>query len=181
MKKLSKTVLVLLTLSIIASSCGTKQNGQLIGVSDRPSWSGINPYGMVYIPSGTLHIGPSDQDVSQTYIQRPKSISIQGFYMDDTEITNNEWRQFVYWVRDSLAHTALGNVMDDEETGEEKIDWEMEIDWEFLFTFTGIAILGIYIGSYLSNFVDGGKLKKGFGYFIFIMSLFIFYMEFLLN
>ncbi|MFK8007312.1 MAG: SUMF1/EgtB/PvdO family nonheme iron enzyme [Saprospiraceae bacterium] len=130
MKKLSKTVLVLLTLSIIASSCGTKQNGQLIGVSDRPSWSGINPYGMVYVPSGTLHIGPSDQDVSQTYIQRPKSISIQGFYMDDTEITNNEWRQFVFWVRDSLAHTALGNVMDDEETGEEKIDWEMEIDWE---------------------------------------------------
>ena len=130
MKKLSKTVLVLLTFCIIASSCGTKQNGQLIGVSDRPSWSGINPYGMVYIPSGTLHIGPSDQDVSQTYIQRPKSISIQGFYMDDTEITNNEWRQFVFWVRDSLAHTALGNVMDDEETGEERIDWEMEIDWE---------------------------------------------------
>ena len=58
---------------------------------------------------------------------------------------------------------------------------KMEIDWEFLFTFTGIAILGIYIGSYLSNFVDGGKLKKGFGYFIFIMALFIFYMEFLLN
>ena len=130
MKKLSKTVLVLLTLSIIASSCGTKQNGQLIGVSDRPSWSGINPYGMVYIPSGTLHVGPSDQDVSQTYIQRPKSISIQGFYMDDTEITNNEWRQFVYWVRDSLAHTALGNVMEDDETGEERVDWEMEIDWE---------------------------------------------------
>lgn len=130
MKKLSKTVLVFLTFCIIASSCGTKQNGQLIGVSDRPSWSGINPYGMVYVPSGTLHIGPSDQDVSQTYIQRPKSISIQGFYMDDTEITNNEWRQFVYWVRDSLAHTALGNVMDDDETGEERIDWEMEIDWE---------------------------------------------------
>ena len=58
---------------------------------------------------------------------------------------------------------------------------KMEIDWEFLFTFTGIAIVGIYIGSYLSNFIDGGKLKKAFGYFIFIMSLFIFYMEFLLN
>ena len=58
---------------------------------------------------------------------------------------------------------------------------KMEIDWEFLFTFTGIAIVGIYIGSYLSNFIDGGKLKKAFGYFIFIMALFIFYMEFLLN
>ena len=58
---------------------------------------------------------------------------------------------------------------------------KMEIDWEFLFTFTGIASVGIYIGSYLSNFIDSGKLKKGFGYFIFIMALFIFYMEFLLN
>ena len=58
---------------------------------------------------------------------------------------------------------------------------KMKIDWEFLFTFTGIAIVGIYIGSYLSNFIDGGKLKKAFGYFIFIMALFIFYMEFLLN
>ena len=58
---------------------------------------------------------------------------------------------------------------------------KMEIDWEFLFTFTGIAIVGIYIGSYLSNFIDGAKLKKAFGYLIFIMALFIFYMEFLLN
>jgi len=58
---------------------------------------------------------------------------------------------------------------------------KMEIDWKFLFTFTGIAIIGIYIGSYLSNFIDGAKLKKAFGYLIFIMALFIFYMEFLLN
>ena len=58
---------------------------------------------------------------------------------------------------------------------------KMEIDWKFLFTFTGIAIVGIYIGSYLSNFIDGAKLKKAFGYLIFIMALFIFYMEFLLN
>ena len=32
--------------------------------------------------------------------------------------------------RDSLAHTALDNVIEDEETGEERIDWEMDIDWE---------------------------------------------------
>jgi hypothetical protein len=41
---------------------------------------------MVYIPSGTLHIGQSDQDVFSTYLQRPKAISISGFFMDDTEI-----------------------------------------------------------------------------------------------
>lgn len=54
----------------------------------------------------------------------------------------------------------------------------MEIDWKFLAIFTGISLVGIFIGSYLGNFIDGKKLKKGFGYFIFIMAVFIFYMEF---
>ena len=54
----------------------------------------------------------------------------------------------------------------------------MDIDWKFLAVFTGISLVGIFIGSYLSNFIDGDKLKKGFGYFIFVMAIFIFYMEF---
>ncbi|MFK8100987.1 MAG: SUMF1/EgtB/PvdO family nonheme iron enzyme [Saprospiraceae bacterium] len=129
MKKLLKSLLAIFVLTIVASSCTTKGDGQLIGVMDRPAWKGINPYGMVYIPSGTLHIGPGDQDISNTFVQRSKSISIQGFYMDDTEITNNEYRQFVYWVRDSLAHTYLDNFIESED-GEQRIDWEMEVDWE---------------------------------------------------
>jgi gliding motility-associated lipoprotein GldK len=127
MKKLLKS-LVVLTVLVVVSSCGTRQNGQLIGVLDRPSWKGINPYGMVYVPSGTLHIGPSDQDVANTFVQRPKTISIQGFYMDDTEITNNEYRQFVYWVKDSIAHTMLDHIYEDD-LGNEFVDWEYEIDW----------------------------------------------------
>jgi gliding motility-associated lipoprotein GldK len=127
MKKLFK-FLLLLTILAVVTSCGTRQNGQLIGVMDRPSWQGINPYGMVYVPSGTLHIGPSDQDVANTFVQRSKTISIQGFYMDDTEITNNEYRQFVYWVRDSIAHTLLEHTYESE-SGDEFIDWEYEIDW----------------------------------------------------
>jgi gliding motility-associated lipoprotein GldK len=127
MKKFSKILVAVLAV-ILISSCAQRDNGQLVGVLDRPTWKGINPYGMVYIPSGTLHIGPSDQDVNHTLVQRPKSISIQGFYMDDTEITNNEYRQFVYWIKDSLAHDILGNLIEDDE-GNEYIDWEAEIDW----------------------------------------------------
>ena len=55
----------------------------------------------------------------------------------------------------------------------------MEIDWEFLALFTSITFIGVFIGSYTSNFIDGKKLKKGFGYFILTMSIFIFYMEFI--
>jgi len=128
MKGLFKISSLLILFAVVLTSCGTKQNGQLIGVLDRPTWKGINPYGMVYVPSGTLHIGPSDQDITNTFVQRPKSISIQGFYMDDTEITNNEYRQFVYWVKDSLAHDLLEHYVQDDYDNE-YLDWELEIDW----------------------------------------------------
>ncbi len=113
---------------VMLSSCGKRESGQLTGVMNRPTWKGINPYGMVYVPSGTLVIGPSDQDISGTFIQRPKAISIQGFFMDDTEITNNEYRQFTHWVRDSLAHAYLDHFLEND-YGDEYIDWETEIDW----------------------------------------------------
>lgn len=129
MKNVVRLSLALLVLALY--SCGSRETGQLTGAMDRPSWKGINPFGMVYVPSGTLHIGPSDQDVSNTFVQRQKAISIQGFYMDDTEITNNEYRQFVEWVRDSLALTYLG-LFDPEYEEEERVDWDSrnDIEWE---------------------------------------------------
>jgi len=128
MKNFPNLLLALVVLATM-SACKSGSNGQLTGVINRPAWKGINPYGMVYVPSGTLHIGPSDQDVNHTMVQRPKSISIKGFYMDDTEITNNEYRQFVYWVRDSIAHTYMGNLKDNED-GSSQIDWESELDYK---------------------------------------------------
>ncbi len=128
MKKIANSLVLFASIVLILSSCGSNNYGELTGVLDRPSWNSINPYGMVYIPSGTLHIGQSDQDVFSTYTQRPKAISIAGFFMDDTEITNNEYRQFVYWVRDSIAHTILGDFTEDD-YGNERLDWEYEIDY----------------------------------------------------
>jgi gliding motility-associated lipoprotein GldK len=131
MKRVAFYSLIVIGLLSI-SSCGKKgvgsYKGQLLGSFDRPSWKGVNPYGMVYIPSGTFHIGPSDQDVNNSFWQRSKSVSLQGFYMDETEITNNEYRQFVQWVRDSIAHVLLGHF--DEDSENEIIDWSMDIDWE---------------------------------------------------
>ncbi len=57
----------------------------------------------------------------------------------------------------------------------------MPIDWSFLMAFTSLSFIGIFVGSYLSTFIDGKKLKKGFGYFIFVMAFFIFYMEFFIK
>lgn len=48
-----------------------------------------------------------------------------------------------------------------------------EIDWTMLLTVTAIAIAGIFIGIYLTKFIDGKKLKKGFGWFVLAMAVYI--------
>lgn len=54
-----------------------------------------------------------------------------------------------------------------------------DVDWSFLSCFTSLAVAGIFLGIYLNQFIDGQKLKKGFGYFIIVMATFIFAMEFI--
>jgi uncharacterized membrane protein YfcA len=57
----------------------------------------------------------------------------------------------------------------------------LEIDWSFLGVFTGISILGIFIGIYLNKFIDGKKLKKGFGWFVLVMGIYIVFKETILS
>ena len=124
---LSKASIMLL---LIVAGCKGGYNGQLLGELDRPKWNPITPYGMVFIPSGVLHIGPSDQDVNDSHQSRSKQVSIVGFYMDDTEITNNEYRQFIDYVRDSVAHKIQGDAQTAGADGDEApIDWNKKIEW----------------------------------------------------
>ncbi|WP_299255498.1 sulfite exporter TauE/SafE family protein [uncultured Aquimarina sp.] len=53
----------------------------------------------------------------------------------------------------------------------------LDIDWSFLLVFTGISIVGIFIGMYLSNFIEGEKLKRGFGWFVLVMGIYILIKE----
>ena len=113
MVKFCKSIFFIVSVMfLISCGGGSKESGQLTGVLDRPSYKGINPYGMVYVGSGSITVGQSDQDIASSYIQRPRTISVVGFYMDETEITNNEYRQFTNWVKDSMAHTYLDNIID---------------------------------------------------------------------
>ena len=51
------------------------------------------------------------------------------------------------------------------------------IDWSFLLGFTAVSIIGIFLGIYLSNFIEGKKLKKAFGWFVLIMGIYIIIKE----
>jgi gliding motility-associated lipoprotein GldK len=97
-------------------------DGQLHGVAPASKWSMPKPFGMVYVPPGTFHMGPSDEDVNYAYTARNKQVSISGFWMDATEVTNNEYRQFTNWVRDSIAAKLMGFVKQSQD-GTELIDW----------------------------------------------------------
>ena len=57
----------------------------------------------------------------------------------------------------------------------------MSIDWNFLIVFTTLTIAGIFLGIYFGKFIDGNKLKKGFGYFVLAMALFILFTEFIIQ
>ena len=50
----------------------------------------------------------------------------------------------------------------------------IHMDWGLLMSFTGLAVLGIFLGTYFSKMISGEKLKKAFGVFILIMGIFIF-------
>ena len=48
-----------------------------------------------------------------------------------------------------------------------------QLDWTLLLTVTAIVVFGIFVGIYLNNFIDGKKLKKGFGFFVLLMAVYI--------
>jgi sulfatase modifying factor 1 len=95
--------------------------GDLVGVSGRDTWypdvlgPGKVPLGMVYVPSGAYQAGEDDEDIMGFHTARKRTVSVPAFYMDATEISNNEYRQFVHWVRDSIAREKLYRRSYDEE------------------------------------------------------------------
>lgn len=139
MKKLFLKLLVPI-LPLLMLSCGNSGNGELIGVQGRQIFYQPDPYGMVYIPIGSYTMGAADQDVPYALVHQPKTVSLQAYYIDETEITNNEYRQFVYWVRDSIARTLLGDLFPEDYLIEEdeygnlidppRLNWDMEIIWD---------------------------------------------------
>jgi len=102
---------------------GTPNDGQLHGVAPDSRGSMGKPFGMVYIPPGTFHMGPSDEDVNYNFTARNREVSISGFWMDATEITNNQYREFVKWTKDSLSAIQLGyfKQVGDADTA---VDWK---------------------------------------------------------
>ncbi len=109
--------LILILSIFLFLSCGNKR-GELIGVKQK-KWFPEKPYGMTLIEGGAFIMGKQDDDIAQLKNATAKTVTVRSFYMDETEITNSEYRQFVHWVRDSIALSMLARKSDELNQGEE--------------------------------------------------------------
>ena len=95
-------------------SCGSNDRGELVGVKAKKKWFSEKPYGMTLIPGGSFTMGKQDEDIIGTLNTPTKTVTVRPYYMDETEITNNEYKEFVFWTRDSIVRTALAKAADDQ-------------------------------------------------------------------
>ncbi len=109
---------------------GLLDEGQLIGVLDREGWYQELPYGMVQIPGGTFFMGQADEDIAATQINFNRQITVSSFFMDAEEITNNEYRQFLYKVSELAQNgdrywdaTLLATVVPNPKVWEEEFTY----------------------------------------------------------
>ncbi len=95
-----------------ASSCASGNysaaGGEVTGVG-ATSWTEPTPYGMVLVSRGSMETGPQKADSAWNLAADPRGMSVDGFWMDETEITNSKYKQFVFWVRDSIIRERLAD------------------------------------------------------------------------
>jgi len=103
MKKIALYALLI----AIVYSCGSNDRGELVGVKSAKKWFSEKPTGMTLIPGGSFTMGKQDEDIVGTMSAPTRTVTVRPYYMDETEITNSEYKQFVYWVRDSIVRTKL--------------------------------------------------------------------------
>jgi formylglycine-generating enzyme required for sulfatase activity len=95
---------------------------------------------MVFMRKGAFLMGANEQSAIFSQPDNNVMVTVHAFWMDKTEITNNEYRQFVHWVRDSIAYMLLideegadseyalpAKSESDDETV--RINWSKKIPW----------------------------------------------------
>lgn len=133
-----KLIISLLIIAMMASCAQTGESGELIGsTKSKGSWFEPVPFGMAFIRRGFVRLGPSEQDPTGA-ITPTRGVTQEAFWMDDTEITNNEYQQFVKWVVDSTARYLLSAssnpnaqfYINQGPNGENLgLNWKEPIDW----------------------------------------------------
>ena len=112
MKKIIATLclssMTMLLISCFGGKASMSSGGEVTG-SGGKVLSEPTPYGMTLIKRGHLRMGIEKQDSLWGKQTPVKDISVEGFWMDETEVTNSQYRQFVNYVRDSIIRERLAD------------------------------------------------------------------------
>lgn len=94
----------------VASCAGGRSSagGEVTGIG-ATSWAEPTPYGMVLVDRGSIKAGPQEADSLWGLLPDSRGVSVDAFWMDETEITNSKYKQFVFWVRDSIIRERLAD------------------------------------------------------------------------
>ncbi|MDY6098969.1 MAG: SUMF1/EgtB/PvdO family nonheme iron enzyme [Bacteroidaceae bacterium] len=113
--KILKTIKLLALTGLMAgltacmgTSSANATGGELTGVRGT-SYQEPTPYGMVAVSKGSLRVGLAENDTLWGLAFPARDISVDGFWMDEHEVSNAKYRQFVNWVRDSIIRERLAD------------------------------------------------------------------------
>ncbi len=107
--------LACMTLALVLTSCfGGKltqstRGGEVTGTGGGKAFQEPTPYGMTMVNRGSLRMGLEKKDTLWGTNTSTKEISVDGFWMDEHEVSNAKYKQFVMWVRDSIIRTRLAD------------------------------------------------------------------------
>ncbi|WP_415376837.1 gliding motility lipoprotein GldK [Patiriisocius sp. Uisw_017] len=107
-----KKIIALTAMLAFLYSCNSGDRGELVGAKGK-NWYPEKPFGMTLIPGGAFIMGKSGDDFVAVNDAPTKTVTVRSFYMDETEITNAEYRQMVEWVRDSTIRLKLAILADE--------------------------------------------------------------------
>ena len=118
--KVSKGILGLVLLSLVVAGCGSKKSGLGSDGSERTGWAynkpnkgffnvkstydGMIPPGCVYIETGSYVKGQNEDNVSSQQNASKRRVEVAGFFLDEFEVTNINWREYVAWMQGVYAH-----------------------------------------------------------------------------
>ena len=109
MKNLLKLSPVFLLAVLLLSACGKKEQSATTGWQyNDAKWGGfekteyegqVTGPNLVLVEGGTFNMGVTDQDVTYDWSAIPRRVTVSSFYMDETEVANIDYREYLYWLQ----------------------------------------------------------------------------------
>ena len=100
--------------AIVVSSCSREASNSTGWDYNNPGQGGFQkvPFldqetgpGLILVEGGTFTMGRSEEDVMYDWNNRPAKVTVSSFYMDQTEVTNFHWLEYLYWISRAYGDT----------------------------------------------------------------------------